>query len=163
MVSSELQKQQVAELQHQLNEATFTISELNQTLAENLAASQQKLVSLAAHSDLQDELIANCEQQMRNKDEELVQALAHVAALNADCTKLGQANESFLKWKQETEAWNIEAIAIMESKDCIIRGRTSSVSCNCTFHFESGLSCPYTLATNTVCCRTKQQSVRSRR
>jgi predicted RNase H-like nuclease (RuvC/YqgF family) len=161
MVSSELQKKQVTALQQQMNEASSTIYELNQTLHENLAASQQKLVSLAAHSELQDERIANCEQQMRNKDEELVQALAHVAALNADCAKLIQANESFLKWKQETEAWNIEAIAIMESKDSIIQGRTLSVSCHCTFHFASGLSCTYALATNAVYCRTKQQTVRS--
>jgi chromosome segregation ATPase len=117
LVSYELQKKELAALQLQLDDAAATNNKLNQTLNEHLAANQQKLVSLAAHSELQGSRISGMEQ-------ELAQALDQVAALTADCARLSEANESFSKWKQETEAWSVEAIAIIESKDRLIQGES---------------------------------------
>ena len=92
-------------------------------LHEAIAANQQKLVSLAAHSEQQDERIAEAARQMQEKVEELDHAHSKMALLEADCANLVEANESFSKWKHETEAWSVQAGAALEAKSGVVEGK----------------------------------------
>ncbi len=131
MMNSELFKQQITALQTTLDRVTLEASETQARLTLNMheaaAASQQKLVSLAAHSERQDACIAAAEQQTQSKAEELGLALGQIAVLEEDCAKLSEANESYQKWKQETEAWSIQAIAALESKNVVVEGEIFSI------------------------------------
>lgn len=127
MSNNESQQQRITALVARVHSLTAksveTEAKLTNDLRETIAANQQKLVSLAAHSEQQDERIAATERQMQEKVEELEHARSKIAALEADCANLVEANESFAKWKHETEVWSVQAIATLEAKGALVEGK----------------------------------------
>jgi DNA repair exonuclease SbcCD ATPase subunit len=115
---SELQKQ----LQSANDKSTHTALELTQYFQQTIAASQQKLVSMAAHAEAKDQRIRDLEEQLQHKEHELSQAHGQTLALASDCTRLAAANEAFQIWKTKTEAWGVEADATLQSKEQLIEG-----------------------------------------
>ena len=131
MIQCEVQKLQLDALQEKLDSAAAehsrVVSQFTQELHESMSSNQQKLVSLAAHSELQDSRIADAEQQLKHKIEELEGALGGVAALEVACANLSDQNETLVKWKAETEAWGVQAIAAVESKGSLVKGENSYI------------------------------------
>ncbi len=126
MIQCEVLRLQNDALQKKLDSAaeehSRVVSQFTQALHESMSSNQQKLVSLAAHSELQDGRIADAEQQLQHKIEELGGTLDRIAALEVACAKLSDENETLVKWKAETEAWGAQAMAVVESKGGLVKG-----------------------------------------
>ena len=139
-------------------DASRVISELTQALAaakagfqaelqESMSASQQKLVSLSAHSETKDERIAALEEEMQQKEEEAAQLRDDCAALEKECAQLFEANEAFVSWKREAEAWSAQATLMIEGKDALAAGnvllRVAALACVVHWfaHSANGIPC----------------------
>jgi len=116
-------------------------------LQESMSASQQKLVSLSAHSEAKDERIAALEEELQEKEEEAAQLRDDCAALEKECAQLFEANEAFVSWKREAEAWSAQATVMIESKDALAAGnvllRVAALACvaHQFAHSANGIPC----------------------